>query len=133
MRLRDAGECMERCVTFMPFNVLEGFDDLPRKSERLKEIRPLGFTPCKYLVTKRPLTQAETEDGIKQLQQYAKDSDIPIDGIVVTYNDIAFSKRCGRTGLTIRTVWRSNLRTSCLRQHFVPSSGRRDGLVRLRL
>lgn len=31
-------------------------------------------------------------------QQYAKDSDIPIDGIVVTYNDIAFSKRCGRTG-----------------------------------
>ena len=98
VRLRDAGECMERCVTFMPFNVLEGFDDLPRKSERLKEIRPLGFTPCKYLVTKRPLTQAETEDGIKQLQQYAKDSDIPIDGIVVTYNDIAFSKRCGRTG-----------------------------------
>ncbi len=87
VRLRDAGECMERCVTFMPFNVLEGFDDLPRKSERLKEIRPLGFTPCKYLVTKRPLTQAETEDGIKQLQQYAKDSDIPIDGIVVTYND----------------------------------------------
>ena len=98
VRLRDAGECMERCVTFMPFNVLEGFDDLPRKSERLKELRPLGFTPCKYLVTKRPLTQAETEDGIKQLQQYAKDSDIPIDGIVVTYNDIAFSKRCGRTG-----------------------------------
>ena len=67
VRLRDAGECMERCVTFMPFNVLEGFDDLPRKSERLKELRPLGFTPCKYLVTKRPLTQAETEDGIKQL------------------------------------------------------------------
>ena len=98
VRLRDAGECMERCVTFMPFNVLEGFDDLPRKSERLKELRPLGFTPCKYLVTKRPLTQAETEDGIKQLQQYAKDSDIPIDGIVVTYNDIAFSKGCGRTG-----------------------------------
>ncbi|MFQ7748379.1 MAG: hypothetical protein ACLRJV_14470 [Eubacteriales bacterium] len=24
-------------------NVLEGFDDLPRKSERLKELRPLGL------------------------------------------------------------------------------------------
>lgn len=92
VRLRDAGECMERCVTFMPFNVLEGFDDLPRKSERLKELRPLGFTPCKYLVTKRPLTQAETEDGIKQLQQYAKDSDIPIDGIVVSGIKNAISK-----------------------------------------
>ena len=98
VRLRDAGECMGRCVTFMPFSVLVGFDDLPRKSERLKEIQKLGFNPCKYLVTKRPLTQEETEDGIKQLQQYAKDSDIPIDGIVVTYNDIAFSKSRGRTG-----------------------------------
>ena len=32
VRLRDAGECMGRCVTFMPFNVLVGFDDLSRKS-----------------------------------------------------------------------------------------------------
>ena len=98
VRLRDAGECMGRCVTFMPFNVLVGFDDLSRKSERLKELQQLGFNPCKYLVTKRALTQEETEDGIKQLQQYAKDSDIPIDGIVITYNDIAFSKSRGRTG-----------------------------------
>mgnify|MGYP000284917923 CR=1 FL=1 len=30
VRLRDAGECMGRCVTFMPFNVLVGFDDLSR-------------------------------------------------------------------------------------------------------
>ena len=83
---------------FMPFTVLEGFENLPRKSERLKELSALGFTPCKYLVTKRTLTQAEAEDGIKQLQQYARDKDIPIDGIVVTYNDVAFAKSCGRTG-----------------------------------
>ena len=98
VRLFDAGACLGRRLMFMPFNVLEGMEELPRKSERLKELQPLGFTPCKYLVTKRPLTQEETEEGIKQLQQYAKDSDIPIDGIVVTYNDIAFSKSCGRTG-----------------------------------
>ena len=98
VRLRDAGVCMGRCVTIITFNVLVGFDDLSRKSERLKELQQLGFNPCKYLVTKRALTQEETEDGIKQLQQYAKDSDIPIDGIVITYNDIAFSKSRGRTG-----------------------------------
>lgn len=98
VQLLDSQTCMGRCLTFMPFTVLEGFEALPRKSERLKELRPLGFNPCKYLVTKRPLTQAETEDGIKQLRQYAADNDIPIDGIVVTYNDIAFSKGCGRTG-----------------------------------
>ena len=98
VRLLDAKTCMERRLMFMPFTVLEGFENLPRKSERLKELSALGFTPCKYLVTKRTLTQAEAEDGIKQLQQYARDKDIPIDGIVVTYNDVAFAKSCGRTG-----------------------------------
>ena len=98
VRLLDAKPCMERRLMFMPFTVLEGFENLPRKSERLKELSALGFTPCKYLVTKRTLTQAEAEDGIKQLQQYARDKDIPIDGIVVTCNDVAFAKSCGRTG-----------------------------------
>lgn len=98
VRLQDAAVCLERCVTFMPFSVLEGYDDLHRKSDRLRELRTLGFNPCKYLVTKRVLPPAEIEDGIKQLQQYARDADIPIDGIVVTYNDIDYSKSCGRTG-----------------------------------
>ena len=93
----------------------------PASRNASKNFDRWALPPCKYLVTKRPLTQAETEDGIKQLQQYAKDSDIPIDGIVVTYNDIAFSKDAGAQDITIRTGWRSNLRTSCLRQHFVPS------------
>lgn len=98
VRLFDAGACLGRRLVFMPFNVLEGMEEVPRKSERLKALRPLGFLPCKYMVTKRPLTQEETEDGIRQLKQYAADADIPIDGIVITYNDIALSKSCGRTG-----------------------------------
>ena len=98
VRLFDAGTCLGRRLMFMPFTVLEGMEELPRKSERLKALRPLGFLPCKYMVTKRPLTQKETEDGIRQLKEYAADADIPIDGIVITYNDIALSKSCGRTG-----------------------------------
>jgi DNA ligase (NAD+) len=98
VRLFDAGTCLGRRLQFMPFNVLEGMEELPRKSERLKALRPLGFLPCKYMVTKRPLTPEEAEKGIRQLKQYAADADIPIDGIVITYNDIALSKSCGRTG-----------------------------------
>ena len=98
VRLFDAGACLGRRLQFMPFNVLEGMEELPRKSERLKALRPLGFLPCKYMVTKRPLTQKETEEGIRRLKEYAADADIPIDGIVITYNDIALSKSCGRTG-----------------------------------
>ncbi|WP_338125292.1 BRCT domain-containing protein [Pseudoflavonifractor phocaeensis] len=36
--------------------------------------------------------------AIERLQELAKKNDIPIDGIVVTYNDIPYSKSCGRTG-----------------------------------
>ena len=41
---------------------------------------------------------APASGTIRQLKEYAADADIPIDGIVITYNDIALSKSCGRTG-----------------------------------
>ena len=98
VRLLKSEDCRKRRVTFMPFNVLEDFDGLENKSDKLKQLTPLGFTHCYYLATRRKLTQEETEKGIQQLRQYAKDYDIPIDGIVVTYNNIAYAKSCGRTG-----------------------------------
>lgn len=85
-------------MTFMAFSVLEGFEELPLKSDRLCQLWPLGFTVCHYLKTNKPLNQMWTEKGIEQLKQYAKENDIPIDGIVITFNDIAYSKACGRTG-----------------------------------
>ena len=98
VRLLSAEVCRERRVTFMPFTVLEGFEELPMKSERLKRLRALGFVPCKYLVSKYAPSPKEMEEAISLLRQYALDNDIPIDGIVVTYNDVAYSKTCGRTG-----------------------------------
>lgn len=98
VRLHDAKTCAERRVTFMVFSVLEGLDQYALKSDRLQQLWPLGFTVCHYLKTKRVLTEDELDLGIHALEQYASDSDIPIDGVVVTYNNIAFSKSCGRTG-----------------------------------
>ena len=98
VRLLKSKDCRDRRVTFMPFNVLEGFDWLPTKSERLKQLRGLGFQPCKYLVSKRRITPEEAERAIGQLRDYARDNDIPIDGIVASYNSIAYSNTCGRTG-----------------------------------
>ena len=98
VRLLDPEECKTRRVRFEAFNVLEGFDDIPLKSKKLAMLPALGFDVCKYFVTNRPLNRQQMEDGIKRLQEYAKQNDIPIDGIVVTYNDVAYSKSCGRTG-----------------------------------
>ena len=98
IRSLNAETCLQRRVIFMPFGVLEGFSHLTRKSDKLRELRTLGFQPCKYLVTKQKLTLENVEAGIRQLQQYAADNDIPIDGIVVSFNDIAYAQSCGRTG-----------------------------------
>ena len=98
VRLLDPEECKTRRVRFQAFNVLEGFDDIPVKSKKLGMLPALGFDVCKFFVTNRPLNGQQMEDGIKRLQTYAKQNDIPIDGIVVTYNDVAYSKSCGRTG-----------------------------------
>ena len=98
VRLLKSEDCRDRRVTFMPFNVLEGFDELATKSDKLKMLRELGFQPCKHLISKRALSPQEAENGIRMLRQYAQDNDIPIDGIVAAYNDIAYAKSCGRTG-----------------------------------
>ena len=110
VRLLDSAECGKRSVTFMAFNVLEGFEELPYKSQRLQELPPLGFSVCKYLTAKRPLTPAEVESAIERLRRYAQEQNIPIDGIVMTYNDAAFSKSRGRTG----HPWVSSLHRSRL-------------------
>ena len=98
VRLLNAADCRDRRVTFMPFSVLEGFEDLTSKAEKLRCLPALGFTPCKFMLANRTLKQSEIDDGIRLLRKYAEDNDIPIDGIVMTYNDIAYSKSCGRTG-----------------------------------
>lgn len=97
IRLLDAKVCKDRRLNFMAFHVLEGFDELSLKSERLMQLWNLGFTVCYYLKSQRKLKLDDLELGIKKLQEYAETYDIPIDGIVMNYNDVAYSKSCGRT------------------------------------
>ncbi len=99
IRLLDAQDCKDRCLTFMPFQVLEGFDQYLSKSERLQHLHSLGFTPCYYIKSKHPIqNEQEWNIGIKMLRDYTEQHDVPIDGVVTTYDDIPFGKSCGRTG-----------------------------------
>ena len=101
IRLLDASICAKRQIRFTPFNVLEGLDEdsvvANSKFAKLNQLREFGFSRCQYfLVTKT--TQEVLEDTIKELNENAKEKGVPIDGIVATYNNIAFSQSCGRTG-----------------------------------
>ena len=98
IRLLDPNVCGKRRLNFQAFSVLEGFEQYPFKSDRLQMIQPFGFPICRYLKTNAPLSLKWLKKGIEQLQSDAKEMDIPIDGIVVTFNDVAYSKSCGQTG-----------------------------------
>lgn len=98
VRMLDAAACKERRVTFRPFNVLEGLAQYSLKSEKLSCIAKLGFTLFPTITNKSPFTSEIFKEVIAFIQRSCKEDSIPIDGVVVTYDDIAFSKSCGRTG-----------------------------------
>ena len=102
VKLLDSAACRERRISFIPFNVLEGFDELPAaqnsKNEKLYQLHNLGFSLCSSYLTLGAYTKGGISAMMERLQHEAEEQDIPIDGIVITFNDIAYSKSCGRTG-----------------------------------
>lgn len=100
VRLLDGETCKNRKISFIPFNVLEGMEEIARnsKGERLYQLYNLGFALCNSYRTVSAYSKEGIEALISRLRTEAETKDIPIDGIVATYNDIAFSKTCGRTG-----------------------------------
>lgn len=98
VRMLDAAACKERRVTFRPFNVLEGLAQYSLKSEKLACIVKLGFTLFPIVTNKAPFTAEIFREIIASIQRDCERDSIPIDGVVVTFDDIAFSKSLGRTG-----------------------------------
>ncbi len=102
IRAYDSAVCKERCVCFLPFAVLEGLDDeYPELSgsKRAKTIKiaDFGFGKLKTIQFAEK-NRNLMETCIKALRKKADEEDLPIDGMVICYDDIAFSKSCGRTG-----------------------------------
>jgi len=110
VRCLSAEKCAQRKLNFIPFNVLEGLDERPylkaMKSAKLEELRFFGFSGCdsfsyestELLVLTDEARAKEVEDKIEWLKETAKEKSIPIDGIVITYDDIEYAKSCGATG-----------------------------------
>ncbi len=97
VRQLDSKICKERGVKFFPFNVLKGFDDIPLKSLRLKELVKFGFASNAHA----ELSVFDNADSILEkimdLKHIAEANGYPIDGIVFSYDDVAFAKSLGKT------------------------------------
>ena len=101
VRNHDAAVCAERGVVFSAFGVIEGLGEDRQTSEskflKLMELRRLGFSTCAFFMQKVRSTVLEINDTISELRVLADIEGLPIDGIVVAYNDIPYSLSCGQT------------------------------------
>jgi len=90
IRLLDASECAKRKLTFVVWEVIEGFEEIDSLQERLAKIEKLGFftVPC----LKTAMITDDVVETIKTLSQ-----NIPIDGVVFKFDSVSFGKTLGET------------------------------------
>ena len=102
IRCYDAGACAGRGLSFSPFGVLEGLyeeaETAASKYLKLHALARLGFSPCRFIKPDVNSPEQIISNIISNLQKFAEAEGLPIDGIVVTYDNIPFSLAQGRTG-----------------------------------
>ena len=102
IRLLDPSVCKGRYVYFYAFNIIEGMDTLDSNVDSrgwlLEDLEPLGFEICPFIRLEKNVSPAEMENKIQHLKTVATLEKLPIDGIVLRYDSISYSKTLGRTG-----------------------------------
>lgn len=98
VRAFDPKICQSRSVRFSAFKVLEGMDDINSKSEQLDRLSDYGFHICERFDIPDDITADELEEMFVGIKNDCVLRGIPIDGVVVQYDDIEYSKSCGKTG-----------------------------------
>lgn len=95
----DPSICATRKVYFYAFNVIKGMEETHSLSGRLEQIREYGFDICKYITYKPKTHDFEMfKKMVGGLVLTAERKSIPIDGLVVMYDDIVYGNSLGRTG-----------------------------------
>ena len=93
IRLLDAAECATRKLTFVAWDCLKGINK-PTLSQKLFELNNLGFAVVPYIIISDTTNIHHT---IEQLQHWAQDESLPIDGIVFKFNDCEYYQSLGAT------------------------------------
>lgn len=91
IRLLDSAECARRKLTFVAWEVIEGFSDDKYLSNKFAHLDSLGFTVVPHLALR------DYEKDIEILKQEAINMGYPIDGIVFKFDDIEYGKSLGQT------------------------------------
>lgn len=101
VRAYNSSVCAQRCVHFLPFGVIEGLPDIEAETDskraKLLKITEFGFGKVRTIQFDAA-NMDMMELHIKVLKDKAVEDDLPIDGLVLSYDSISYSRTCGRTG-----------------------------------
>lgn len=101
VRAYNSSVCAQRCVHFLPFAVIDGLPEIEAETDskrmKLAKITEFGFGRVRSLQF-ATANNDMMELHIKVLKDKAAEEDLPIDGLVLSYDSISYSRTCGRTG-----------------------------------
>lgn len=118
-----------RNVRFYAFSLVraEGTDNMLLRSEQFAFLKEQGFDVVEHSIVDPDTILGEIESFENRIQTY----DIPSDGLVLTYNDIAYGQSLGRTAKfprdSIAFKWADELRETVLLK--MEWSASRTGLI----
>ena len=114
---------------FYAYNIISIGDEISftKKKEGLSWLVKQGFEVAPY----REVSASNIEDMITYFSNHVKQSDLPSDGLVLTFDDVAYSATLGRTAKfphdSIAFKWQDELTETTLRE--IEWSASRTGLI----
>ena len=96
IRLLDSSECEKRMLTFVAWDVVEGFD-CPTLFDKLSRLTQIRFTAVPFVSFSPENKNANLDSVLESLNEAATENFYPIDGIVFKFADCQYGNSLGRT------------------------------------
>ena len=119
----------KRNVMFYAFTLVQadGVDSQNSRACQMEWLKSQGFTTVEYYM----VTRDTVEDEVAKFSSKISENDFPSDGLVLTYDDIAYGRSLGRTAKFPRDSfafkWQDEIRETVLRE--IEWSPSRTGLI----
>ena len=119
----------QRNVNFVAFMLVraDGVDFQNSRACQMEWLKSQGFTTVEYYM----VTRDTVEDEVAKFSSKISENDFPSDGLVLTYDDIAYGRSLGRTAKFPRDSfafkWQDEIRETVLRE--IEWSPSRTGLI----
>lgn len=103
VRQLDSEIASARNIEFIAWKCVKGFDNSNDFANKLICVNELGFDVVPFEKIGRNCTKQELEYHISKLKEEAEDLGYPIDGMVLSYNDVKYGESLGMTGHHVKS------------------------------